>query len=73
MKIAIILLSAGLAACILVAIVVGVLDSTMILPAVVPDKADVDAFSGARAMTHLESIAKKPHPWQSEENERVFE
>jgi hypothetical protein len=33
--------------------------------------AAIDVFSAARAMTHLEHIAKYPHPIGSDENTRV--
>jgi hypothetical protein len=42
-------------------------------PPAVGASAAIDAFSAARAMTHLEHIAKYPHPIGSDENTRVRE
>ncbi len=40
-------------------------------PAAKPLNAPAEQFSAQRAMKHVREIAQKPHPWGSEENERV--
>jgi hypothetical protein len=42
-------------------------------PKPVPATAPPDQFSSARAMVHVQMIARAPHPINSEENRRVRE
>ena len=67
------LLSALLVICFTIAILLGALGNSIALPLVVPADVDSSQFSGERAKEHLATIAQKPHPWYSQENERVFE